>query len=78
MSSTSMTDGFAAISPPVSGSMGLDQTWGSAMQLEKRLKAESRKRSFWDPEVKNLEGAGRGREEIDRGSETLRGRVCLG
>ncbi|GAX73413.1 hypothetical protein CEUSTIGMA_g865.t1 [Chlamydomonas eustigma] len=30
------------------------QAWARAMQLEKQLKAESRKRSFWDPEVRKL------------------------
>ncbi|KAG1669143.1 hypothetical protein FOA52_002654 [Chlamydomonas sp. UWO 241] len=28
--------------------------WASCMELERRLKAESRKRSFWDPEVRRL------------------------
>ena len=30
------------------------QAWAQAMELEKRLKSESRKRSFWDPEVRRL------------------------
>ena len=30
------------------------QAWAHAMELERRLKVESRKRSFWDPEVRRL------------------------
>ena len=30
------------------------QAWAQAMEVEKRLKSESRKRSFWDPEIRRL------------------------
>ena len=51
MSGASMLEPAAVISTTSKGSP-YTQAWTIAMQLEKRLKAESRKRSFWDPEVR--------------------------
>ena len=40
--------GWLRVSGDVAGA------WMACMELEKRLKAESRKLSFWDPEVRRL------------------------
>ena len=54
MSDTDMlSDAAAVLSNASNTGMGSPHTpaWSQAMQLEKRLKGEARKRSFWDPEV---------------------------
>ena len=61
MSDTDMlSDAAAVLSNASNNGIGSPHTqaWSQAMQLEKRLKGEARKRSFWDPEVGGVrEGA---------------------
>ena len=55
-----LSDAAAVLSNASNTGMGSphSQAWSQAMQLEKRLKGEARKRSFWDPEVGGVrEGA---------------------